>query len=369
MPAEEGIHASVKAIQDMEAACARFARALSERLPEIEREMRRVSEALDYRRKQLNREVIELRETISSAREDDDVGRERRRLEEAEEGLAAVQRRIRKVEEACADYRSPARNAERIATERILRMREYLSGATSALGAYLLKSYGDSEIAGAAAGHSIPPPSSHRSDIDRITECVAAAPDAQTAHAMVALPTEEHGRLTLACDGLTKNQADEANSFIGSLLHRKLSPEAPCSVIATEGRGGYRPAEAIAAVRIDSVSNTVHELAHHIECSNPHLLESCRKFILSRTKPGEVAKRLSKLTGDEKYKPAEVAIEDEWVARGGSVYCGKFYGPSVSEATGTEVLSMGLERLYRSPIGFARNDPEYFKFLLSILRT
>lgn len=136
MPAE-GVHASIKAIQDMEAACARFARALSERLPEIEREIRRVSEALDDRRKQLRREVAELRETISSARKDDDVDRERHRLNEAEEELAAVQRRVRKVEETCANYKRHARNAENIASDQTAKMRGFLDDAADRVKMYL----------------------------------------------------------------------------------------------------------------------------------------------------------------------------------------------------------------------------------------
>jgi hypothetical protein len=44
------------------------------------------------------------------------------------------------------------------------------------------------------------------------------------------------------------------------------------------------------------------------------------------------------------------------------------YDGSLEAAQATEVLTMGIERLYQDPAGFARQDPTYFKFILSTLR-
>ncbi len=41
-------------------------------------------------------------------------------------------------------------------------------------------------------------------------------------------------------------------------------------------------------------------------------------------------------------------------------YIGKNYNNA------SEVLSMGLQKMYRDPINFAKQDPEYFKFVLGI---
>jgi hypothetical protein len=60
-------------------------------------------------------------------------------------------------------------------------------------------------------------------------------------------------------------------------------------------------------------------------------------------------------------EPDEVLIDDRFPAGGMSSYAGKFY-PSA-----TEVLSMGLERLYRDPAKFAEQDAEYFKLIVGIL--
>jgi hypothetical protein len=141
MPAtNDGIQASVEAIQNMEAACARFARVVVERLPEVERELRQVTEALEDRRTSLLREISTLHEQIFSAEEDDDVSWERQRLEEAEDELASTQQRIRRLSEASANHAAQVRKVEKLATDHTIRSREFLNGAADDLKAYLAKS-------------------------------------------------------------------------------------------------------------------------------------------------------------------------------------------------------------------------------------
>ena len=141
MPAaNNGIQASVEAIQNMETACARFARVVVERLPEVERELRQVTDALDDRCNNLRWEISRLHDQIASADEDDDVSWEIQRLEEAEEELASAQRRIRRLSEASANHAAHARGIENLATDHAVRMREFLTGAADDLNAYLAKS-------------------------------------------------------------------------------------------------------------------------------------------------------------------------------------------------------------------------------------
>ncbi len=75
------------------------------------------------------------------------------------------------------------------------------------------------------------------------------------------------------------------------------------------------------------------------------------------------AKKRRILTGIE-YDWSEIAYEDEWEKRGGDPYAGKVYRGGKY----TEILTMGLERLYRDPQGFAQQDPDYFDFILGIVR-
>jgi len=82
---------------------------------------------------------------------------------------------------------------------------------------------------------------------------------------------------------------------------------------------------------------------------------------------GEQPQRLRDLLRDKRYGQNEIAIEDEFAARGGSPYSGKFYGRSLGKAQATEVLTQGIERLYDDPRGFAAQDPDYFNFLVKTL--
>jgi hypothetical protein len=63
--------------------------------------------------------------------------------------------------------------------------------------------------------------------------------------------------------------------------------------------------------------------------------------------------------------PGEMGRKDQFTTvfpEYSAYYAGKDYGRD-----GTEILSMGIEKLYDDPIGFAEQDPEYFKYVLGIL--
>lgn len=150
----EGVHASVRAINEMEAACARFARTVIECLPEIRRDVQRVLDGLDERSKELRGEIAELKTIISSAGEDDDVSREESRLDDAEDELAAVSQRTRRVESSLDEYSHHSKCAERLATDDTTKAREYLVSAADELIAYLSTQLGhnsDTPLTGATA--------------------------------------------------------------------------------------------------------------------------------------------------------------------------------------------------------------------------
>jgi hypothetical protein len=109
---------------------------------------------------------------------------------------------------------------------------------------------------------------------------------------------------------------------------------------------------------------------HHAECTNGHLLDAARNFLASRQKPGEEAQLLRDLTGIGRYGDNEFAIADDFEARGGTPYSGKVYsaGRTVHDTPFTEVLTTGIERLYRDPSGFASQDPDYFNFMMRTLQ-
>ena len=81
----------------------------------------------------------------------------------------------------------------------------------------------------------------------------------------------------------------------------------------------------------------------------------------------EKSRRLSDITGDPGYEDHEVGRVDNFAAVFGkrAAYVGKQYENDYA----TEVLSMGLEEMYRDPVGFAKADPDYFDFVVGVMRS
>lgn len=123
-------------------------------------------------------------------------------------------------------------------------------------------------------------------------------------------------------------------------------------------------------------SVVAHELAHAIEFSNPDVLRKSAAFLYDRGE-GKAAKPLSKLEPGVKYSPSEKALEDKWAEKGGRAYIGKVYvrgyHPNmtrdnfVSNIQGSEILSMGIQRMLENPVRFRQQDPDYFNFIKSQL--
>lgn len=112
-----------------------------------------------------------------------------------------------------------------------------------------------------------------------------------------------------------------------------------------------------------NVRTYIHEMAHTIEQQNPDILRRCVEFREYRTQ-NERPRRLSEITGNPAYDSSEVAKPDNFY----SPYVGKTYKNINGQDTATEVLSMGVELLYADPVAFQRDDPEYFDFIVAILR-
>jgi hypothetical protein len=103
----------------------------------------------------------------------------------------------------------------------------------------------------------------------------------------------------------------------------------------------------------------VHELGHTAENYNPRLLGRSIEFRDRRT-AGEDYQPLTDLTGNQGYRKEEKAKPDKFI----HPYIGKDYGKSASE-----VFSMGIEEMFRDPVGFAEKDPEMFDFIYAQART
>jgi len=101
-----------------------------------------------------------------------------------------------------------------------------------------------------------------------------------------------------------------------------------------------------------------HEFGHAIENASPGIKAASNALRDERGK-GEEIRPLNEIHDSTSYESHEKAIEDQW----DNAYSGKWYG----EGASTEVLSMGVQRLFDDPRGFFYNDPQHFYFTLTAL--
>lgn len=113
----------------------------------------------------------------------------------------------------------------------------------------------------------------------------------------------------------------------------------------------------------DSPGVVAHEMAHALEDQHPGIGKASREFLAHRVKDEPLTK-MSVATGNKEYGDYEMGRKDDFEKTFGSnaYYVGKQY-----QHGQTEILSMGVEKLYRDPITFAKSDPEYFKFVIGVL--
>jgi len=116
-----------------------------------------------------------------------------------------------------------------------------------------------------------------------------------------------------------------------------------------------------------------HEIGHCLEDQITDLVKREKEFLEHRA-PGEVRKNLGALFPTHGYKPDEEGVEDEfskYFSGTGSfgqfddsaaIYVGKHY------VNRSELLTMGIEALYVDPARFADKDPEFFKFVIGLLK-
>lgn len=143
------------------------------------------------------------------------------------------------------------------------------------------------------------------------------------------------------------------------------SSETLVKVKKTKARAYYtdRPISQIHINPVESQRRTiVHEISHGLEKMNSDILAAANEFLDYRT-PGEVPIKLNKLLPRRGYRNDEKARPDKFA----NPYAGKVYG-TVGKQDYTEVISMAVEALYADPYKFALEDPEYFDFILTVLR-
>ena len=105
------------------------------------------------------------------------------------------------------------------------------------------------------------------------------------------------------------------------------------------------------------------------------MLQQARQFKDMRiARSGKPVANFKKKWPNSNYKPYEEGSPDDFekvykaVGRGDSaaeraaMYVGKNYDDA------TEVLTMGIQLIYENPAEFAKADPEWFKFIVGVLK-
>lgn len=144
----------------------------------------------------------------------------------------------------------------------------------------------------------------------------------------------------------------------------------PMSIEWTLERGerAYASGNRIILAPTDGADTVVHEAGHYLERTNRVIGTNAKEFLLHRIQ-GEKVDTLKNWTGNEGYEAHEKAAKDRFM----SSYMGKLYtwvddaGPTHGNIRSTEIISMGLEYLYRKPVEFAKQDPEYFEFMIDTM--
>lgn len=134
---------------------------------------------------------------------------------------------------------------------------------------------------------------------------------------------------------------------------------------ATTGHRAFANA-ATRAVYLDPGSDAgvaVHEFGHQLEFQVPGVASAAREFLAHRV-GDEAPRRLDQIHPQGGYTYLETGREDDFGRAFGDArwYVGKHY-----DSGDTEIVAMGLEKLYTDPAGFAKADPEYSSFILGIL--
>ena len=168
-----------------------------------------------------------------------------------------------------------------------------------------------------------------------------------------------------------------AKEIVEGFVDASVLPGHPVNVHAISGRA-YHLNGSINMDASDEVKTYLHEFAHAIEFFNPHVHRRCQEFLLMRANGSGTTspESLRSLTGLG-YRSSEKTLKDKFF----NPYCGKVYGSlDVREdenqhgtirrygVHATEILSMGLERIYENAAEFWRTDREYFTFVTNVLQ-
>jgi hypothetical protein len=160
--------------------------------------------------------------------------------------------------------------------------------------------------------------------------------------------------------------AQRAVAWIEGITAGTHRPQLAFRTAGKEEKGrAYYEKGTVALSDFSTPETAVHEIGHLLEHQIPGWNDAAQAYLRHRVGEEPLAQlRTVPELRDSSYSADEWGRKDRWEEAFGkdAWYIGKDYGFEASEIT-----AMGLEQLYRDPVGFVRKDPEYVKFLLGML--
>jgi len=153
----------------------------------------------------------------------------------------------------------------------------------------------------------------------------------------------------------------EAEQFLSSIIDKDVVEH--LEMVAQPLERGRHRANALGNVMRLSMSESldviIHEAGHLLENANDERLQRISTGFLANQLAGEKVRNLSEATGHNAFDPHEVAAKDGFLDH----YTGKVY-----ERGGTEILSMGLQRLYEGTTRFLTDSTEHAIYTIAAIR-
>lgn len=203
----------------------------------------------------------------------------------------------------------------------------------------------------------------------RAKDALNAARNGLTAKARGLLKTRDpvtifanHTNFPKAQKKAMTSKTGEATEFYKSVLNRKSYGKDTVTDFGVQyerkQRAYYQSwTKSVHVSSSSKVSTYVHEIGHHLEYYGSEWYRRSKAFLRRRT-AGESPVKLKEIYRNYGYDAHEITRADKFK----DAYTGKVYNDA------TEVLSMGLESLYSNPLKFAKEDPDFFRFIVSLLK-
>lgn len=198
--------------------------------------------------------------------------------------------------------------------------------------------------------------------------------DAQ--RAVFAQPSGTRGELGTAVDWSEFGAKDfrrqrwaKAGDWLDRVVHRRWT--GTIDQVSVKGMQGHRsqhsgfgPRTTVEMADVADPGTFAHEMGHALECANPEMNRAALEFRARRVVGEDAPQPLRFIYPDRHFDDWEVAFRDKFR----DAYSAKVYGYTYRNGTTpTEIISMGLEYLYRNPVKFWLEDPDYFRFIVDLL--